>query len=133
MVIECKFIPVASHFMLTYLLQALNNSETIRLLTSIELACYRCKSAVQDARLHNKGRRKIERIIKDVDRCKELLSEYNVLTEVNPLKDTSDRVDLVIETAQYLIPAPQRILRYAEADRQIVPTDPVVQQADVGP
>jgi len=46
-------------------LNALNNSETIRLLASIELACYRCKQAVADPRLHSKARRKIERLIKD--------------------------------------------------------------------
>jgi len=46
-------------------LNALNNSETIRLLASIELACYRCKQAVADPRLHTKARRKIERLIKD--------------------------------------------------------------------
>ncbi len=45
----------------------------------------------------------LERVIKDVDWGGELLGKYNVLTEVNPLGDTSDRVDLVIETAQYLI------------------------------
>jgi hypothetical protein len=46
-------------------LNALNNSETLRLLASIELACYRCKQALQDPRLHSKARRKIERLIKD--------------------------------------------------------------------
>jgi hypothetical protein len=46
-------------------LNALNNSETIRLLAIIELACYRCKQAVADPRLHTKARRKIERLIKD--------------------------------------------------------------------
>ncbi|RDB28950.1 hypothetical protein Hypma_015597 [Hypsizygus marmoreus] len=46
-------------------LNALNNSETLRLLASIELACYRCKQALQDPRLHSKGRRRIERVIKD--------------------------------------------------------------------
>jgi len=46
-------------------LNALNNSETIRLLASIELACYRCKQAVADPRLHTKARRKVERLIKD--------------------------------------------------------------------
>jgi len=46
-------------------LNALNNSETLRLLASIELACYRCKQAVADPRLHSKARRKIERLIKD--------------------------------------------------------------------
>lgn len=49
----------------THFIQALNNSETIRLLASIELACYRCKQAVADPRLHSKARRKIERLIKD--------------------------------------------------------------------
>jgi len=46
-------------------LNALNNSETLRLLASIELACYRCKQALSDPRMHSKGRRKVERIIKD--------------------------------------------------------------------
>lgn len=46
-------------------LNALNNSETLRLLASIELACYRCKLALSDPRLHNKARRRIERLIKD--------------------------------------------------------------------
>lgn len=46
-------------------LNALNNSETLRLLASIELACYRCKSAVVDPRLHLKLRRKIDKVIKD--------------------------------------------------------------------
>ena len=45
--------------------QAQNNSETLRLLASIELACYRCKQAMSDPRLHHKGRRRIERVIKD--------------------------------------------------------------------
>ncbi|KAF7320061.1 hypothetical protein MKEN_00790400 [Mycena kentingensis (nom. inval.)] len=46
-------------------LNALNNSETLRLLASIELACYKCKQALSDPRNHNKGRRRIERVIKD--------------------------------------------------------------------
>jgi len=46
-------------------LNALNNSETLRLLASIELACYKCKQAFQDPRLHHKARRRIERLIKD--------------------------------------------------------------------
>jgi len=46
-------------------LNALNNSETLRLLASIELACYKCKQALQDPRLHHKARRRIERLIKD--------------------------------------------------------------------
>ena len=47
------------------LLQAMNNSDTLRLLASIELACYRCKQALMDPRLHYKARRRVERIIKD--------------------------------------------------------------------
>lgn len=45
--------------------QALNNSETLRLLASIELACYRAKQALVDPRLHTKARRRIERVIKE--------------------------------------------------------------------
>jgi len=50
---------------ISWSLNALNNSETIRLLASIELACYRCKQALADPRLHNKSRRRIERVIKE--------------------------------------------------------------------
>ncbi|KAG6851186.1 hypothetical protein H0H93_015196 [Arthromyces matolae] len=50
---------------MSWSLNALNNSETLRLLASIELACYRCKQALADPRLHSKGRRRIERVIKD--------------------------------------------------------------------
>jgi len=50
---------------ISWSLNALNNSETLRLLASIELACYKCKQALADPRLHNKSRRKIERVIKD--------------------------------------------------------------------
>jgi len=46
-------------------LNALNNSETLRLLASIELACYRCKQAISDPRTHLKSRRKVEKIIKE--------------------------------------------------------------------
>jgi hypothetical protein len=46
-------------------LNALNNSDTLRLLASIELACYRCRLALIDPRNHTKTRRRIERIIKD--------------------------------------------------------------------
>lgn len=46
-------------------LNALNNSETLRLLASIELACYKCKQAMADPRMHTKSRRRIERVIKD--------------------------------------------------------------------
>lgn len=46
-------------------IQALNNTETLRLLASIELACYRCRLAVGDPRTHTKSRRRIERVIKE--------------------------------------------------------------------
>ncbi|KAI0004262.1 hypothetical protein BJV74DRAFT_436830 [Russula compacta] len=46
-------------------LNALNTSETLRLLACIELACYRCKQAVADPRSHQRSRRRIERVIKD--------------------------------------------------------------------
>jgi len=46
-------------------LNALNNSETLRLLASIELACYKCKQALVDPRTHYKARRRIERVIKE--------------------------------------------------------------------
>jgi len=46
-------------------LNALNASETLRLLACIELACYRCKQAVADPRSHHRTRRRIERVIKD--------------------------------------------------------------------
>lgn len=45
--------------------QALNNAETIRLLASIELACYRSMQATADPRGHYKSRRRVERAIKD--------------------------------------------------------------------
>ena len=61
--------PISSLTMLpivfSFAVQALNNSETLRLLASIELACYKCKQALADPRLHNKSRRRIERVIKD--------------------------------------------------------------------
>ncbi|KAL0578723.1 hypothetical protein V5O48_003279 [Marasmius crinis-equi] len=46
-------------------LNALNNSETLRLLASIELACYKCKNVLSDPRLAMRSRRKIERVIKE--------------------------------------------------------------------
>ncbi|KAG2150073.1 hypothetical protein BD769DRAFT_1624603 [Suillus cothurnatus] len=46
-------------------LNAVNNTETLRLLASIELACYRCRLAVVDPRTHTKSRRRIERVIKE--------------------------------------------------------------------
>jgi len=46
-------------------LNALNASETLRLLACIELTCYRCRQAVIDPRLQHRSRRRIERVIKD--------------------------------------------------------------------
>jgi hypothetical protein len=43
----------------------MNNAETLRLLASIELACYRCKQAVTDPRQHTKVRRRIDRVIRE--------------------------------------------------------------------
>ncbi|EIW86787.1 hypothetical protein CONPUDRAFT_115489 [Coniophora puteana RWD-64-598 SS2] len=46
-------------------LNALNNSDTLRLMASIELACYKCKLSLVDPRSHTRNRRRIERVIKD--------------------------------------------------------------------
>ena len=46
-------------------LQALNNSETLRLLTIIELSCYTCKQVVNDPQIQGSYRRRIARAIKD--------------------------------------------------------------------
>jgi len=46
-------------------LNALNNTETLRLLATIELACYKCREVHSDPRLHGKGRRRVDRLIKD--------------------------------------------------------------------
>lgn len=43
----------------------MNNAETLKLLASIELACYKCRQALSDPKLHSKMRRRIERVIKD--------------------------------------------------------------------
>lgn len=45
----------------------------------------------------------LERVVKDENWPEELRGGYSVYTEVNPLGDLSDRVDLVIETKRYLI------------------------------
>ncbi|KXN83855.1 hypothetical protein AN958_00935 [Leucoagaricus sp. SymC.cos] len=50
---------------ISWSLNAMNNADTLRLLASIELACYRCRQALQDPRLLSKARRRIERVIKD--------------------------------------------------------------------
>ncbi|EJD04006.1 uncharacterized protein FOMMEDRAFT_19325 [Fomitiporia mediterranea MF3/22] len=46
-------------------LNTMNSADTLRLLASIELACYRCRQALSDPKLHTKVRRRIERVIKD--------------------------------------------------------------------
>jgi len=46
-------------------LNASNSSDTVRLLASIELACYKCKNALTDSRKAGRDRRKIDRIIKE--------------------------------------------------------------------
>ncbi|KDQ63461.1 hypothetical protein JAAARDRAFT_53668 [Jaapia argillacea MUCL 33604] len=46
-------------------LNALNNSDTLRLLASIELACYKSRQAINDPRHHTKVRRRIEKVIKE--------------------------------------------------------------------
>ncbi|KAH8099404.1 hypothetical protein BXZ70DRAFT_298006 [Cristinia sonorae] len=46
-------------------LNALNNSETLRLLAIIELSCYSCKQVVNDPQIQNSYRRRIARAIKD--------------------------------------------------------------------
>ena len=46
-------------------MKALNNSETVRLLASIELACYACKQAMSDPNMHSAFRRRVARMIKD--------------------------------------------------------------------
>ncbi|KIY64207.1 hypothetical protein CYLTODRAFT_493291 [Cylindrobasidium torrendii FP15055 ss-10] len=60
-VISC----VEASRVVSWSLNALNNSDTIRLITSIELACYKSKQALMDPRLHSKARRRIEKIIKE--------------------------------------------------------------------
>jgi len=46
-------------------LNALNNSETLKLLASVELACYRCGLALSNPGLHGKVRRRIEKLVKE--------------------------------------------------------------------
>ncbi|KIL70912.1 hypothetical protein M378DRAFT_20368 [Amanita muscaria Koide BX008] len=56
---------VEGSHVVSWSLNALNNSDTLRLLASIELACYKCNRAPAEPRLQNKVRRRIERVIKD--------------------------------------------------------------------
>ncbi|TDL28531.1 hypothetical protein BD410DRAFT_781052 [Rickenella mellea] len=60
-VISC----VESSGIVSWSLNAMNNSETLKLLASIELACYRSRQVVADPKQHSKLRRRIERLIKD--------------------------------------------------------------------
>ncbi|PPQ70500.1 hypothetical protein CVT26_014006 [Gymnopilus dilepis] len=85
---------------ISWSLNALNNSETLRLLASIDLACYRCKQAVVDPRSHTRSKRKIERLIKD-DRRKrhrrrkeqeamiDAFARQNLSTEPSPQESDS--------------------------------------------
>ena len=43
----------------------MNNSETLKLLATVELACYKCRQALADPKSHGKMRRRIERIIRE--------------------------------------------------------------------
>ncbi|OCH96067.1 hypothetical protein OBBRIDRAFT_787520 [Obba rivulosa] len=50
---------------ISWSLNALNNSDTLRLLATIELACCTTKHPIADPRIHTLYRRRISRIIKD--------------------------------------------------------------------
>ncbi|KAI0361505.1 hypothetical protein OH77DRAFT_1508453 [Trametes cingulata] len=56
---------VEGNRVVSWSLNALNHSETVRLLASIELAAYACKQAMADPALHSAIRRRIARVIKD--------------------------------------------------------------------
>ncbi|PPQ87044.1 hypothetical protein CVT25_000021 [Psilocybe cyanescens] len=86
---------------ISWSLNALNNSETLRLLAIIELACYRCKQAIADPRLHSKSRRKIERLIKD-DRRK----RHRRRKDQEAMIDAFARQNLSPEAAQETGPPP---------------------------
>lgn len=71
------------------------------MLATIELACYKCKQAVADPRLHTKVRRKIERVIKDDRRRRhrrrkeqeamiDAFAKQNLSNEPMALEPTSD-------------------------------------------
>ena len=57
--------PSMATLWITLSTQALNNSETVRLLASIELACYASKQAMVDPVMHGAFRRRVARMIKD--------------------------------------------------------------------
>ncbi|KAH8120267.1 hypothetical protein DFH11DRAFT_47109 [Phellopilus nigrolimitatus] len=50
---------------ISWSLNTMNGSETLKLLASIELACYKCRQALADPKTHSKMRRRIERVIKE--------------------------------------------------------------------
>jgi serine/threonine-protein kinase RIO1 len=79
----------------------MNNSDTLRLLASIELACYRCKQALLDPRLHTKSRRKIERVIKD-DRRK----RHRRRKDQDSMIDAFARQSLSNDTSSISAPVP---------------------------
>jgi hypothetical protein len=63
-VAQCKRVTPSFHTVLE-VQQALNNSETLKLLASVELACYRCGLALSNPALHGKVRRRIEKLVKE--------------------------------------------------------------------
>ena len=90
MVIECSYVHLFPKPCLTPRpSQALNNTETLRLLASIELACYKCKQAVGDPRMHSKIRRRVAHIIKE-DRRK----RHKRRRDQDALVDALSRADL---------------------------------------
>ncbi|KZW00637.1 hypothetical protein EXIGLDRAFT_720872 [Exidia glandulosa HHB12029] len=56
---------VESSGVTSWSLNAVNNSDALKLLASIELACYRCKQAILDPGRYNKSRRRIEKVVRE--------------------------------------------------------------------
>ncbi|KAF8529504.1 hypothetical protein JB92DRAFT_2696262 [Gautieria morchelliformis] len=56
---------VEAEGVLSWSLNAINMTDTLRLLASIELACYRSKQLFSDPKRYSSSRRKIERVIRD--------------------------------------------------------------------
>jgi len=74
---------------------ALNNSETLRLLASIELACYKCQQATSDPRMHVKVRRRIDRVIRDDRRRRHRRrKDHDALIDAFARHDITEPVDL---------------------------------------
>ena len=59
------FVSLKQAVLIELRVQTMNNAETLKLLASIELACYRCRQALSDPKQHSKMRRRIERVIKE--------------------------------------------------------------------